>query len=143
MRECVAALIVKKEKVLLGKRSKNRKFYPSIWDVFGGHKNQSETNEETLKRELFEEFGIVVTDYKFLISIDEPNPSENGDGIYHFYLVTNWENEPQNLQTEEHEIVEWFEFEEAIKLPFAHPKYVELIKLIETTETGVKNDKAN
>lgn len=128
MRECVAALIVEKERILLGKRSQYRKFYPNIWDVFGGHQFQGETTEETLRRELFEELGIVPIEFQFLTSVDEPDPAKNGNGIYHFYLVTNWENEPQNLQPEEHEIVEWFEFEKAIKLPFAHPLYIELIE---------------
>lgn len=136
MRECVAAVIVAKERILLGKRSQHRKFYPNIWDVFGGHQNTGETHEETLRRELFEELGIVPTEFQFLISVDEPNPSKNGDGMYHFYLVTNWEGEPQNLQPEEHEIVEWFEFEKAVKLPFVHPFYVELINRLSESETN-------
>ena len=52
MRECVAAFIVKDKKILLGKRSAERKFYPDIWDVFGGHLNPGETTEEALRREL-------------------------------------------------------------------------------------------
>ena len=127
MRECVAAFIVEGEKVLLGKRSSTRSFYPDVWDVFGGHQNPGERREDALRRELFEELGIVPTRWRFLLTVDEPNPAENGNGQYHFYLVKTWEGEPQNLQPEEHAIVRWFKFEQAINLPFAHPLYSEMI----------------
>lgn len=127
MRECVAAFVVKENKVLLGKRSAERAFYPNIWDVFGGHKEAGETREAALRRELREELGIVVTGWRFLLTVDEPDRAANGAGQYHIYLVTAWDGEPQNLQPEEHAIVEWFGFEEAMNLPFAHPLYAELI----------------
>lgn len=128
MRECVAAFIVREGKVLLGKRSATRSFYPNIWDVFGGHKTSGESNEQTLRRELFEELGIVPTRWKFLITVDEPNPTDNGEGQYYFYQVTEWEGEPANLQPDEHSIILWFEFEQAVNLPFAHPLYAEFIE---------------
>lgn len=113
---------------MLGKRSESRAFYPNIWDVFGGHQKPGESREAALRRELREELGIVPTRWRFLLTVDEPNPAENGAGQYHFYLVMAWDGEPQNLQPEEHAIVEWFEFEQAINLPFAHPLYAELIE---------------
>lgn len=128
MRECVAAFIVTEGKVLLGKRSATRSFYPDIWDVFGGHQNSGESQAVALRRELREELGIVPTEWRFLLTIDEPNPAENGAGQYYIYLVTGWEGMPQNLQPEEHARVEWFAFDEALKLPFAHPLYAELIE---------------
>lgn len=127
MRECVAAFIVADGKVLLGKRAASREFYPNIWDVFGGHLEKTESRENALKRELAEELGIVPTSWKFLITVDEPHPAENGAGLYHFYLITDFDGEPANLQPEEHEVVRWFEFEEAMDLPFADPSYVEFI----------------
>lgn len=127
MRECVAAFIVEGEKILLGKRSATREFYPGVWDAFGGHQNPGEPREDALRRELFEELGIVPTDWKFLLTVKEPNPAENGAGLYHFYLVIAWGGTPRNLQPAEHARIEWFEFEQAINLPFAHPLYAELI----------------
>jgi 8-oxo-dGTP pyrophosphatase MutT (NUDIX family) len=128
MRECVAAFIIKEESILLGKRSATRAFYPDVWDVFGGHQNPGESREDALRRELFEELGITPTRWIFLLTADEPNPTENGRGQYHFYLVTAWEGAPQNLQPEEHAAVRWFKFERAVNLPFAHPLYAEFIK---------------
>lgn len=127
MRECVAAFVVEKGKVLLGKRSAERAFYPNIWDVFGGHLERGESREDALKRELIEELGITPTECKFLLAVDEPDAARNGAAVYHFYLVTDFEGEPRNLQTEEHALVEWFDFAEAVKLPFAHRLYAELI----------------
>lgn len=130
MRECVAAFIVKDDKVLLGKRNATRAFYPGVWDVFGGHQNLGESHEDALRRELKEELGIVPTRWEFLITVDEPNEAVNGNGQYHFYLVTAYDGVPQNLQPEEHSFVEWFEFEKAMNLPFAHPLYAEMLARI-------------
>lgn len=122
MRECVAALIATEKKVLLGRRSAAREFYPDIWDFFGGHLLRGELPEEALRRELMEELGIIPTRWEFLLT------AENDEGCYHVYLVTNWTGAPRNLQPEEHALIKWFDFEKALKLPFAHPIYIELIK---------------
>ena len=126
-RECAAAFVVKEGKVLLGRRSAARSFYPNVWDVFGGHLETDESPEDALRRELREELGIELTEWRFLLTINEPDAAANGAGIYHLYLVTGYKGAPRNLQTEEHFSVEWFGFEEALKLPFAHPLYAELI----------------
>lgn len=127
MRECVAAFVVEGKKILLGKRSPERAFYPNVWDVFGGHLEPNESREDGLRRELFEELGIAPLEIRFLLTVDEPDRAANGDGVYHFYLVTAYAGEPRNLQPDEHARVEWFEFDEALKLPFAHPLYAEFI----------------
>jgi len=56
--EVAAALIIQSQKILLGLRSASRTFYPNVWDVFGGHMESGERQEETLVRELEEELGI-------------------------------------------------------------------------------------
>lgn len=130
MRECVAAFVVKNGKILLGRRSATREFYPDVWDAFGGHQKAGESDEQTLRRELMEELGIVPTIWKFLITVDEPNPLENGEGNYHFYLITDFTGEARNLQPAEHAFIEWFSFEEALQLEFADPLYAEMIRQI-------------
>lgn len=130
MRECVAAFVVEREKILLGKRSATRRFYPDIWDVFGGHIEPNESREDALRRELLEELGIAPVEMRFLLTVDEPDRAANGDGVYHFYLFTAFAGEPRNLQPDEHERVEWFEFDEALKLPFADPLYAEMIRIL-------------
>lgn len=130
MRECVAAFVVEGNNVLLGKRSATREFYPGVWDVFGGHCHPNETREDALRRELHEELGIMPTEWKFLLTVDEPDAVTNDAGKYHFYLVTHWDDAPRNLQPEEHAFIEWFSFEEAMNLPFPHPLYAETLAQI-------------
>ena len=130
-RECVGAFVVKNKKVLLGKRRAELDFYPNAWDAFGGHRKANESLEETLRRELSEELGITPLACVFLVSAVEPDEAKNGAGSYHFYLVTAFDGEPQNLQPEEHAAIGWFDFEEIANLPLAHPLYVEIIDKID------------
>lgn len=81
----MAACVVEGNKLLLGKRSPTRRFYPGVWDVFGGHLEAGESREAALRRELREELGIVLTEWRFLLTVDEPNGAENGAGQYHFF----------------------------------------------------------
>ena len=70
----VAGLIVKSDRILLGHRSEGRAFYPNVWDVFGGHIEPGEQPEETLVREMPEEFGITPTQWTDLETIRESVP---------------------------------------------------------------------
>lgn len=57
----VAAVTVLADRILLGKRTPNREFFPNVWDVFGGHIEPDEERDQTLIRELKEELGITPT----------------------------------------------------------------------------------
>jgi len=59
-----SAVIVKDDKVLLGKRLKE----PSkgMWDVIGGFTDQGEHPEVALKREVLEETGLIVEPVSFV-----------------------------------------------------------------------------
>ena len=125
MRDCVAALIITPQHILLGLRAPERALYPSVWDVFGGHVEPGETHEQTLQRELEEELGIVPTAWRFLTAVDEPDAERYGQRRYHFYVVSAWRGAPANLQPEEHSEIAWHSFEQAQKLPLAYHEYAD------------------
>ena len=55
-----AAILVNDGMLLIAKRGATARL-PNLWDLPGGKIEPGETAEECLKRELLEEFGIVVT----------------------------------------------------------------------------------
>jgi 8-oxo-dGTP diphosphatase len=130
--EVVAALIVRSGKILLGQRTAERVFYPNVWDMFGGHVEPGEGQEQTLVRELEEELGITPTRWTFLEThrIDLPSSTDELPGllIFHLYLVTDWTGTPVNMQPEEHSTIGWFSVEEAALLPLADASYPEIFE---------------
>jgi 8-oxo-dGTP diphosphatase len=129
----VAALIVGSQKILLGKRSVGREFYPNVWDVFGGHMEAGEGQDQTLVRELQEELGITPTTWKYLETISLPVDKGSEPVIIHLYVVTAWSGTPANRQLEEHSTIGWFTLEEAEGLPLAHPAYPMLFARVLTS----------
>ena len=128
MREVVAAVIVRPQQVLLGLRAPERRLYPNVWDVFGGHVEPGESNEQALLRELHEELGILATEWRYLNTFDEPQVDRYGAARYHFYLVTAWRGRPSNRQPDEHSEIAWFSFAAAQQLSLADPRYIELFQ---------------
>ena len=48
-------------RIFFQKRSGTRKLFPNTWDVVGGHVEEGETLEDTLRREIAEETGWQLT----------------------------------------------------------------------------------
>lgn len=122
----VGALVIQADRILLGRRSPARDFYPGVWDVFGGHIEPGEQPDETLIRELQEELDITPTQWTTLETIQESIPGRNNSPeelILHLYCVTAWEGTPINRQPEEHSTIEWFSYQEAIQLDLADSHY--------------------
>jgi 8-oxo-dGTP diphosphatase len=122
--EVVAALIIRSKKILLGQRSSTREYYPNVWDVFGGHVEPGEEQEQTLVRELEEELGITPTQWTYLETFSEPSDQLT----LHLYLVSAWTGTPLNRQPEEHCAIGWFTLTEASELHLADPIYPTLFE---------------
>jgi mutator protein MutT len=61
--DCVGALIRDEQhRVYVQRRTAERRLYPEIWDIVGGHLEPGETPEEALAREVEEETGWKVRD---------------------------------------------------------------------------------
>ena len=137
MRECVGAVIIQDESILLGKRSADRTFYPNVWDVFGGHIESGESHQQALERELVEELGIVPTGCRYLETLSAPSPTEDNGIECHLYVVTEWNGRPANRQPQEHSEIKWFRFGEALHLELAVPEYARIINNIRPHATKV------
>lgn len=123
----VAGILVRDDKILLGQRSPSREFYPNVWDMFGGHIEADEQPEQTLVRELQEELDITPIRWVKLATLQESVPERDGmaahDLVVHFYCVTDWMGTLVNRQVEEHTVIEWFSYDEAVQLELAHQSY--------------------
>jgi 8-oxo-dGTP pyrophosphatase MutT (NUDIX family) len=56
----VAGLFVRVDTVLLCRRSMERRWYPGVWDLPGGHIEAAESATAALRREMREELGVTV-----------------------------------------------------------------------------------
>ncbi|WP_282610564.1 NUDIX hydrolase [Pelagibius sp. Alg239-R121] len=130
MTEIVNALVFRKEKILLVKRSPHRRNYPGKWSFPGGHVEAGESIEDALKRELMEELAIRPTDYAFLQIIADPN-ALGAEVNYHIFAVTAWEEGEPTLQGSEHTEFKWVYPVDAISTPdLALSAYLNLFRQI-------------
>jgi 8-oxo-dGTP diphosphatase len=129
MRICAGALLVRENEILLAKRSRDRAFYPGVWDVVGGHCEAGETPADTLTRELEEELGIRPLAFTEVGVLGEPEPAKYGDARYHIFAVRAWSGTPRLLNTE-HSEVRWVKLDKALRLPLAHPDYGRLFRTV-------------
>ena len=127
MRITAGGAIIQNGRILLGLRRAEGNYYPACWDIFGGHSEGDETPEETLRRELYEELGILPEKLSFLGVYDEPQPELYGAGKHYFFAVTEWSGEIRNLGNE-HSEIQWFTLDDLRDVKLASEKYLELFK---------------
>jgi 8-oxo-dGTP pyrophosphatase MutT (NUDIX family) len=131
LRRCSCALFVRDGKVLLGRRSPAKRFYPDVWDLIGGHAWPGETPEQALVREVSEEIGSIPTEFTLLEIAPDPAPTVNGPGEYYVFLVRRWVGGEPILRNAEHVAPGWFTPAEARRLDLADQAYLELFVRIE------------
>jgi 8-oxo-dGTP diphosphatase len=115
----VGAILRKCDRVLLCLRNRQRKHYPGVWDVPGGHVAAHESLQEALVRELQEELGIRAN-----VPPWRPWITAEFEGVeLSLFVVDEWEGEICNRAPDEHEAVRWVSPEELPQLELAHPRY--------------------
>ncbi|MEV0895209.1 NUDIX domain-containing protein [Actinoplanes sp. NPDC049802] len=118
MPEIVTGALVSEGRVLLVHRSPNRRVYPNVWDLPGGHIDPGETELAALTRELREELGVQIGAgsaihlCRFNIGRDEESVR------FSAWLVGEWKGTPANAAPDEHDEIRWFRHEELP--PLAH-----------------------
>ena len=101
---CVCGALIRHGTVLLVKRSPQMRFYPDVWDLFGGHVESGESSEDALRREAMEELQVELETFHLLGTIHDPvEPAE-----IMIFAVTAWKGEPINAALDEHTQIGWF-----------------------------------
>lgn len=100
-------------KVLLQQRAFTKKKNPGIWSGTGGFVETGEKNEDAIKREVYEEIGLKVSDnkIKYIETIKAPNP----DGRYYvilYIIFTNYKEDDFVIQKSEVNKVKYYTIEE-------------------------------
>lgn len=117
-------MLVKSDRVLLCHRHPNRRWYPDVWDIPGGHIDTGETPANAVRRELREELGVEIR-----IESDEPfrvyDPAT--DLTLYAWVVTEWSGEISNLAPDEHDDVAWFSADDLGRLELADLALRELL----------------
>ena len=105
---CAAGALIRDGKVLLVKRAPWMRFYPDVWDLFGGHIEGEESAEDALRREAMEELRVEIESFHLLGTIHDPvEPAE-----VMVFAVTAWQGEPVNAAPDEHTRIGWFAADE-------------------------------
>lgn len=106
--------------LLLCHRSADRRRYPDVWDLPGGHVEPGELPAASLVRELREELGIDVAQ-----PMGPPMDEIHADGFnMQIWLIETWTGTPANAAPDEHDAIAWFAGDELGELRLAHDGYL-------------------
>ena len=113
-------ILVRNGSIFLVRRSAKKERHAGEWNFPGGGIEEGETPEQALKREMFEELGIIPTSYKLLKKIVD---EEGGLHCHYLFLVTGWTGKIK-LDWEAEESA-WLAVKEALKLELPKKEFYE------------------
>jgi 8-oxo-dGTP diphosphatase len=129
----VAGILIERQRLLLCHRSPDRRWFPDVWDLPGGHVEATESLRAALARELQEEIGVEADAHDMssagTIALD--------DGALSLFLVGRWTGVPENVDPREHDRIGWFASDDLSALAMAHSSYRTLFdELLSEGEPG-------
>ena len=134
MVDIVNGVLVRNKRVLMALRTSDRRSYPGTWSFPGGHVEAGETLAAALTRELLEEIGVTPQRKIILATLEGEAGGQHADVTFYLFAVKAWSGELANLG-DEHERLDWFDFDEAKKLPnLALEAYREILGVLQRGE---------
>ena len=120
MHEIVVGALVRDDRVLLVHRSPDRRAFPNVWDLPGGHIEPSESELEALARELHEELAVRIEtgSASHLCRLDLGRGDD--EVSLSAWLVGDWRGTPTNTAPDEHDEIAWFRPDEIPPLAHGH-----------------------
>ena len=94
----VIFILKKGDKILVEKRSSERKIHPNLTLMPAGKIDDGETCKDTLMRETYEELNIRPQNYKYIGRKTEEHQRWKIKGFY--YLITEWTGNIKNSEAE-------------------------------------------
>ncbi|MHA3704777.1 NUDIX domain-containing protein [Jatrophihabitans sp. YIM 134969] len=123
----VCGALVRGDEVLLVHRHPDRRHFPGVWDLPGGHVEPGEEPVAALRRELREELGVTVTGLA-------PDPAVRirpwPELDLSAWPVATWTGEHRNLQPDEHDDLRWWPLTALDTLPLPGPWDVHTLRLL-------------
>ena len=112
----LGGVIVKNKQILIVQRSMNEDVYPGLWELPGGKKEDLETAEEALIREIKEEVGVEIVPVMpfdvFNYTVDKPNVIKDSTQINYLVKPKNKNNQLAVVTSEEHQDYKWIKSDE-------------------------------
>lgn len=103
----VKAIIEKDNKILLIKRSSKYEELENAWDIPGGRLDFGEEPEDGLRREIFEETGLVLDQIKQILDATTVFKNEEKQIVRITYLCSVKETDQTEKISDEHTSLEW------------------------------------
>ena len=128
----VAGICIHDNKVLIAKRSPNRKLYPSLWECGGGQVEAGESFEEAVIRQIREEFSAIVKPIKVLgtYEISKADLEQKKiPGIKFVCRIEGFVNGTEPIISDEHTEWRWQPVEKLNEVEYI-PGVVEDIRLV-------------
>lgn len=116
----IGAIIVNNEgKFFLSKRGKKARNERGLWEFPGGGLEFGESFENTIHRELMEEFGITVEIVRQISTFNHLIPNEKQHWVAIAFMCRLKKGTPKILEPDKCEEFGWFSLEEIEKLPLS------------------------
>lgn len=119
----VGGVLVRDGLALMVHRSPQRRWYPDVWDVPGGHVEAGEDHRGALRRELREELGVEAQ-----VTGDPIARTVTRSFVMDVWAVRTWSGEPVNAAPEEHDAIAWLSPEDLVGRALAHPGLTDQVR---------------